>query len=245
MGEPLRAHHHSHAPLRRLAGGDEPLVLCRHPLAASRLAGEHEWLIDRVTDRIAAWWPAQVQVERLRREAWIALQQTAACVERVEDLPLAAAEAIDGRIRELLAAGEWYRHALRRRVRPLCEAWRGAVIAGRRPTDQTLCSRLHIGTAEMAALFVDAALVFLVDPTALLPGGTDAPEGVAEVIVDLPTDQQLATALYFEQHLTIPEIARAMTIEPVAAQELLGRAGTCIVAHAGLAAWAGGGAVSA
>ena len=245
MSEPVRARSASHAPLRRLASGDEPLVLCRHPLAASRLAGEHEWLIDRVADRLAACWPEQVEGERLRREAWIALQQTAACVERVADVPAAAAEAIDGRMRELLAAGEWYRQTLARRVRPLCDAWRGALIAGRRPSDHTLCSRLHIGTGEIAGLFVEAALVFLVDPAALLPAGTDPPDGVAEVIVALPTDQQLATALYFQQHLTIPEIARVMTVEPVAAQELLGRAGTCIVAHAGLAPWAGGRAVSA
>ncbi len=245
MSEPVRADHQPRTSLRRLAGENEPLVLFRHPLAASRLAGEYEWLIDRVADRLAACWPAQAQVERLRREAWIALQQTAACVERVEDLPAAAAEAIDQRMRELLAAGEWYRRTLAQRVRPLYEAWRGMVIAGRRPTDQTLCARLHIGTGEIAALFVDAALVFLIDPAALLPARSDALQGMVEVIVDLPTDQQLATALYFEQHLTIPEIARVMTIEPVAAQELLGRAGTCIIAHAGLPEWAAGSAVSA
>jgi hypothetical protein len=114
------------------------------------------------------------------------------------------------------------------------------LLAGRQPTDHTLCARLHIGTGEIAGLFAESAVVFLVDPGALLPAGVDAHGGMAEVIVELPTDQQLAIALYFEQHLTIPEIAHAMVIEPLAAQELLGRAGMCIVAHAGLAQSTGG-----
>jgi len=202
-------------------------------------------MIDRVGHRLAACWPEQVDCEALRREAGEMLLRAAACVGRVECLAQEAALAIDERMRDRLIAGEWYRQAMLRRVRPLCDAWRGALIAGRRPTDRVLCSRLHIGTGEIAGLFAEAAVVFLVDPTALLPAGVDARYGMAQVLVELPADQQLATALYFEQHLTIPEIAHAMVIQPLAAQELLGRAGICIVAHAGLADWVGGRGVSA
>lgn len=245
MSETVRADSRPQPSSCHLAHNGASSLLCRHPLEASRLAGEHAWLIDRVADRLAVCWPDQVDRARLRHEAWRVLERAAACVERVEDLAPAAAEAIDRRMRESVAAGEWYRLTLARRVRPLCAAWRGMLMAGRRPTDRTLCSRLHIGTNEIAGLFVDAALVFLVDPSALLPSQTDALDAVSEAIVELPTGQQLAVALYFEQYLTIPEIARIMSSEPGATQELLGRAVMFVSAHGGLARRAGGRAGSA
>jgi len=225
--------------LRLLGDEDRPLVLHRHPLAVMQLAAEHEWLIDRVMQRLAAWWPEEIDRRRLRREAMIALQQTAACVRRVEDLPEAAVGALDRRIRHLLTESECYGQAIVERLRPLYEAWRGAIIAGREPSDHTLISRLRLSAPHLTERFMEMAVTFAVDPAAMLPAGVDARYGIADILMALPTDQQLTAALYCHQELNFPEIARVLGIAPEEAQELFGRAATGIVAQAGLSEWAG------
>ncbi len=229
----------THSQLRYLSGETPPLVLHRHPLAAARLAADHEWLIDRVTRRVAAWWPEEIDRQALRREAAIALQQTAASISRVEDFPEAAVGALDRRMRHLLTESEWYRQAMVERLRPLYEAWRGAIIAGREPSDHTLISRLRLSLPHLTERFMEMAIAFALEPAAMLPTGVDARYGIAEILMELPTDQQLTAALYCHQELNFPEIARVLSIAPERAQELFGRAATGIVAEAGLSEWPG------
>ncbi len=224
--------------LRYLEDDPAPLVLRRHPEAARRLAAEHAWLIDRISDRLAVVWPEGLDPEWVRQEAWLELQRVAACVERSEEMAEAAAEVVDGRVRDLVAGSEWYRQAMVGLVRPLCEAWRGAWLAGRRPTDRMLCTRLRLDATQLGRRFMEAALAFVIDPAALLPPGMDARYGIADLVAELPVGEQLATALYYHQELTLREIGEVMGFAPERVQELLGRAAMCLVARAGLAEWA-------
>ena len=215
----------------------EPVVLVRHPTAARRLAEEHDYLVARITDRLAACWPEGVDVTRLTIEGRACLLSAAATCEDPAELPTVAVERMDSGIRKLLAASEWYRQAMLGRARPLCDAWRGLVLAGRRVSDRTLSQRLRLPPAALADRFVEFAVVFVVEPGGLLPAGVDARYALAEIVSDLPSEQQLAVALYFHQELTFPEIARVMGKQALEAQELFGRAAAGLCAQASLSVW--------
>jgi len=226
--------------LHWLGPAAEPLVVVRHPDAARKLAESHRYLITRMADRLAACWPDGVDVERLRAEGAAALSHIAATVESPEDIAAQAIGAVAERMRQVLAASEWYRQAMLGRARPLTDTWRGLVLAGRTPTDETLCRRLHLDPRALADRFVEFAVVFVVEPGALLPAGVDAKYAVAEIVSALPGAQQLTVALYYHQELTFPEIARVMGLEARQTQELFGRAATSIAGEAGLPLWRGG-----
>lgn len=236
--QPLRkAHRVDGTHLRYLDEGDAPLIAERDPHVAARLAEEHSWLIDRLLARLAVRWPEQVDADWVRGHAMVALRRAAASVEEVERLPVAGVRAISERLRTLLGGTEWYREAMIGRARPLCEAWRGAILAGRDPTDQALCTRLKLTRRELPERFIELAVVFTVEPAALLPGDLELREATAAAIGGMPTEQQLVTSLYFEQHLTLGEIAEVLGLLPVRAQELLGRAGVAIAGEAALSMW--------
>jgi len=223
--------------LRYLCETDAPPGLRRDPAVAAELTEQHEWLVDRAIARMAARWPQDVDQAWLHGHATVALTRATASVEDEADLPEAGVLAISERLRTLLVGTEWYREAMLGRARPLCEAWRGAVLAGREPTDRTLCARLHISQPELTERFVELATVFAVEPAGLMPGGRELDEGVAMAIGGLPGDQQLVVSLYFEQQFTLAEIARVLNMLPVRAQELLGRAAATIAGEATLAEW--------
>jgi len=218
----------------------EPVVMVRHPRAARALAQRHEYVVGRMADRLAGCWPEGVDVERLRAAGREALAQVAATVARPEEVATVAVGLVAGRMRQVLAAGEWYRQAMMGRARPLVEGWRGLVLAGRTPSDELLCRRLHLGAAELVERFVEFAVVFVVEPTALLPTGVDATYAVADIVSTLPGVQQLAVALYFHQELTFPEIARVLGLPMRQTQEVFGRAVTAIAGEAGLPRWRAG-----
>ncbi|MFW5868937.1 MAG: hypothetical protein ACOCX2_14025, partial [Armatimonadota bacterium] len=156
----------------------EPPALCRDLHEASELAEAHRWLMGRMVERIAARWPEELDEGWVRSHAAIALAHVAARVEDESDLPPEAVRAIDERLRTLLGGTEWYREAMLGRARPLCEAWRGAVLAGRDPTDRTLCGRLRLSAEELIDRYVELATVFAVEPAALMPGGRSLEQGI-------------------------------------------------------------------
>jgi len=207
------------------------------PRVATRLVEEHAWLVDRLMARIAARWPEEVDVRWVHSHATVALKRAAASVENPGDLPLAAARAIRERLRTLLGGTEWYRAAMLGNVRPLCEAWRGAVLAGREPSDQTLCARLKASRAELGERFVELAAVFAVEPAALLPCRVELEKAVAMAVGGIDAEQQLVVSLYVEQQFTLAEIAEVLDILPVRAQELLGRAAAAIAGEIVLSSW--------
>lgn len=223
--------------LRYLDEGTAASVAGSDPHLVARLAEEHAWLVDRLIARIAARWPEEVDVSWLRSHATVALKRAAASVEDPEDLPMAAVAAIRERLRTLLAGTEWYREAMLGNVRPLCEAWRGAVLAGREPTDQTLCARLKVSRAELAERFVELAAVFAVEPAALLPCRVEMEEAVGMAVGGVDAEQQLVVSLYLEQQFTLDEIAEVLDILPVRVQELLGRAAAAIAGEIVLSSW--------
>ncbi len=225
--------------LRYLDEPDAPTGLRREAAVASELAEQHAWLVDRMIARIAARWPPDIDLAWLHGHAAVALTRAAASVEDEADLPEAAIAAISERLRTLLAGTEWYREAMLGRARPLCEAWRGAVLAGREPTDRTLCARLHISRPELTERFVELAIVFAIETAGLMPGGWELEKGVAMATGGLGREEQLVVSLYCEQGFTPAEIARVLDMLPVRAQELLGRAAAAIAGEATLAEWPG------
>lgn len=237
--EPLREVEPAAEPHLRYIGetDDAPPGLRRDPQVAAELAEAHVWLVDRMTERIAARWPEGIEVGWVRGHAMVALKRVAARIEDEDDLPVAGVRAVRERLRTLLGGTEWYREAMLGRARPLCEAWRGAVLAGREPTDRTLCARLRVAADELTSRFVELATVFAVEPVALLPGDCEVMEGVALAIGAMPGDQQLVTSLYFNQQLTLAEIGQVLDVLPVHAQELLGRSAAAIAGDALLAEW--------
>jgi len=226
---------HPQPALRLLT--DEPAPL-RSLAEVERLASAHSWLAERMLDRLAAWWPDGIDLPGLRRAAHHALVQAAASVARPEELSRHALDRVEDALRTRLRSGEWYAQAMSRRLWPLCAAWRGALLAGRPPSDHLLCARLHLAPADLCGRFLEMALVFAIDPPALLPAGLGLGAVLADTITDLPSDQQLVAALYVEECMTFDEIGKVMSEPAGRAQELLGRAATAIVSHAGLSAWA-------
>lgn len=223
--------------LRYLSEADISSGEGRDPRLAAKLAEQHAWLAERMTARVAARWPDEVDVAWVRSHAMVALRQAATRVEDEEDLPVAGVRAIHERLRTLLAGTQWYREAMLGRARPLCEAWRGAILAGREPSDHTLCARLKLSREELAQRFVELATVFAVEPAALMPGDTDPAEGIALAVGSLDGEQRLVASLYFQQQLTLAEIADVMGLLPVRVQELFGRAAAAIAGESTLAAW--------
>jgi len=223
--------------LTYLGPSSAPIVVVRRPPAARRLADEHAYLVDRVADRLAACWPQGVDRARLMAEGRAALLHVATTVEDPGEIGACAVGEIAGRMRHVLAAGEWYRQVMLGRVRPLTDLWRGLVLSGRTPTDECLCRRLRLGPRSLAERFVEFAVVFAVEPRAPLPSGMDAKYAVGELVASLPGAQQLAVALYYHQELTFPEVARVMGLEPRQTQELFGRATAAVTGEAGLPVW--------
>jgi len=215
------------------------VVVCRDTRTAAQVAQRYLWLVDRVMNRLAVWWPNGVDVGLLRAEATLSLRRVSASAERIEDVPDIAAAVMARRVRRVLTAGTWFHEAVAARARPLCEAWRGALVARREPTDRTLARRLWIGEAQLAERFLEFGVLLCVDAGALLPAGLDLCCSVAETVATLAPNQRLATALYFHEELTLPEIGRVMDVPAERVQELLGRAGTAVAAEATLAAWPG------
>lgn len=222
----------------------DALLLVRHPIAARELAARHAHIVSRLTDRLGACWPDGVDLDQLEAEGHAALMHAAVTTEDENALAPRAVEIVGARLRQVLAGSEWYREAMLGRARPLCETWRGLALAGREVTDHTLARRLHLGPADLGERFVELAIIFAIEPGAMLSGvadgrPADVKYAVAESVSALPADQQLALALHSHQELTFSEIARVMGIEPRAAQEVFGRAATCVSAEAALSSWQG------
>lgn len=230
----------SPSPHRRpelcLPTDDPPAV--RGPGEARRLADAHAWLVERALARLAAWWPQDVDPPSLRQVGRPALVHAAGQVADPVELPRRALDAVDHALRRRLRSDAWYADAISRRLQPLCAACRGALLAGRAPTDHLLCMRLYLVPAEPATRFLETALIVALDPAALLPAGRDLATVLPEAITQLPDAQQLVTALYFEECMTFDEIGKVMAAPAVHAQELMGRAATAIFARAGQSAWA-------
>lgn len=227
---------HHRRPELCLLSDDPPAV--RGGGEAQRLADAHAWLVERALARLAAWWPEEVDPQSLRQVGRQALVHAAGRVADPADLPPRALEAVEEALRRRLCSDAWYAHAISRRLQPLCAAWRGALLAGRAPTDHLLCMRLYLVPAELATRFRETALIMALDPAALLPPGRDLATVLPETITQLPDAQQLVTALYFEECMTFEEIGRVMGTPAVRVQELMGRAGTAIFARAGQSRWA-------
>ena len=223
--------------LRYLSETDAPAGAERDARVAAKLAEEHAWLAERMIARVAARWPADVDAGWVRSHAMVALRHAATVVEDEEELPVAGVRAIHERLRTLLGGTQWYREAMLGRARPLCEAWRGAILAGREPSDHTLCARLKLSREELARRFVELATVFAVEPAALMPGEMELSEGIALAVGGLDGEQRLVASLYFQQQLTLAEIAEVMGLLPVRVQELFGRAAAAIAGESTLAAW--------
>lgn len=223
--------------LRYLDAAEDEQAAQRPSQQTTELAEKHAWLVERLIGRVAARWPDAIDADWVSGHAAVALRRAAANVEEEEDLPLAGVRAIQERLRTLLGGTEWYREAMLGRVRPLCEAWRGAVLAGREPTDRTLCARLHLSEEELAERYVELATVFAVEPTALLPHDVGLTESLAAAVGGLDGDEQLVLSLYFHQQLTLAEIGEILDLLPVRVQELLGRGAVAIVGEATLSSW--------
>lgn len=197
------------------------------------------WVIGRAIDRLAARWPRQVQIERLREEAAEVLREVAMTAESPEEVVPVATEQVAHRLCDLLAGSEWYRHAVVGRARPLCDAWTGALLAGREPTDHLLRSWLRLDDTSLSDRFMEMALVFAIEPAALLRPDADLHSHLEAALTNLPPEQQIATSLYFQEDITFAEIARVMNVRPEQAQTLLGRASTAVVGETALATWPG------
>ena len=188
--------------------------------------------------RIAAIWPEEIDLAALRQEATAVLREVARAVEKPDDLALTAAPMIDQRLTDLLAGSEWYRNTIIAHTRPLCDAWRGATLAGREPTDHLLRSWLHLSESGLDERFLEMAVVFAIEPAALLPRHAD-PDALEVALCALPPAERLVTALYFQEQITLGEVSGAMKITPEEAQRLLGRSATALAGHVALASWPG------
>jgi hypothetical protein len=202
-------------------------------------AEEYAWLVERAMGRFAVQWPEEIDVERLCEQTAAVLGQAMVGDDGSGEGAASEATAVEARLTDLLAGSEWYRQAVVGRARPLCDAWKGALLAGREPTDHLLKSWLCLGDVELTERFLEMAIVFAVEPAALLPFDADLHITLSEAVVDLPPEQQLVTGLYFQEALTLSEIADVMSIEPVEAQSLLGRSATTLVGETALANWPG------
>ncbi|MGC9317039.1 MAG: sigma factor-like helix-turn-helix DNA-binding protein [Armatimonadota bacterium] len=238
----LQLHSGGGAPTARRDAEASPKLVALSPASsvmADRLAARHGWLVERLLGRLAARWPEEIDRTLLRSESWMVLRDVAARVHTEDSIAAVAALAIEERLCQVIGGSEWYRQAIVTRLRPLLETWRGAILAGREPSDHLLSSRLRLDVDALAGRFQELALVFVVDPQALLPGHallpqTPAIQATAEVISTLTSDQQLAVSLYFHEELTYEQIGRVMDIPAGRAQELMGRAAAAIASDAAL-----------
>jgi len=211
----------------------------RDAAAARRLAERQAHLVQRLVDRLGACLPEQIDPAALIERGHRALYYAAQTGERPETLPELAVEAIWEALRSWLGASEWYREAMLGRAEPLLRTQRALALAGRPVTDRALCRRLRITRGQLAETLQEFATLFALEPKALLPAGADVKYSMAGTIARLPTEQQLAVALYFHQQLTFPEMAKVMDLEPERVQECFGRAAAQICAEASLASWPG------
>lgn len=236
--QPLRAFRQPPAPYLRYLSEEETLPLAACDVRAmAQLVEEHGWLVDRPIARLTVRWPEGVEESWVRNHATVVLERAGANIEDLEDMPLEGFRATGERLRTLLGGTQWYREAMLTRSRPLCEAWRGVVLAGREPTDQMLSARFKLSYSELSERFVELGMVFAVEPAALLPGDMELREGIATAVGGLDSEQQLVVSLYFEQQLTLPEIAEVMGLLPLRVQELFGRAAVVIAGEAVLSVW--------
>lgn len=219
--------------------GDEQMPPVRDAEAARAIAHEHAWLIERALGRLAARWPEQIDPCQLREGANEVLGELALVVERPDELAETAAEQIAQRIAGLLSGSEWYREAMMGRARPLCDAWAGALIAGREPTDHLLVSWLRLDETGLREHFLETAVVFAVEPAALLRPCADLQPQLQAPPGNLPSDQQLAAALYFCEQLTYEEIGTVLSVTAEHAQGLLGRYAMTLVGETVIATWPG------
>lgn len=204
---------------------------------AVELADRHAWLIARALDRLGAWWPQEVDLPGLRDVAYRAFIEAAALAPTPEGLPEYALNRIEQTLRSRLRSSPWYARARDGRFEALHAAWRGALLAGRPPTDHLLSTRLHLSPVALRERFLEGALVFAIDPARLLPATCELAPVLADAITELPADQQLAAALYLEECLTFDEVGSVMAIPAIDAQELFGRAAMAILARARLWTW--------
>lgn len=207
------------------------------PRVVSWMVEQHMWLVERMIERIAAVWPESIDHAWLTAHGTAALRHAVLCANKVEDQQTLSVKAIGDRLRQLLIGTAWYREAMLERARPLCAAWRGAIMAGREPTDDTLCSILHLTRSDLPERFIEFATVFAAEPAALLPCQRDEGWGAHEITLQLPNDQQLVCSLYFERQLTLTEIARVMGQDERRVQELFGRAAVALVVDSMLSRW--------
>ena len=211
----------------------------RDAAEAQRLAEQYIHLAERLVDRLGACLPDEVARQELLERGQAALYEAAATTPDPEALAEQAAHDVEDALRRWLGASEWYRQAMVGRAEPLLRACRTLTLSGHEATDKALCRRLEVPHEQLPELFVEFATVFALEPKALLPAGADVKYSMAGSIAGLPSEQQLAMALYFHQQLTFPEIAKVMDQEPKRVQELFGRAAAHICAEASLASWPG------
>ncbi len=228
----------SEAQLRYL-GGEKAEPPLREATAAEKIAREHEWLIERGMERLAARWPDEIEVATLREQAGNVLNEVAQHAEDRDEIGARGAVQIERRLCEVLACSEWYRQAMIGRARPLCDTWTGALLAGREPTDHLLRSRMQVDDGTLNDRFMEMAVLFAVEPAALLPQEGDLHAVVETALTNLPPEQQLATAIYFQEQTTLAELGGVMGISPEEAQELLGRSACALVGEAAVSTWPG------
>jgi len=211
----------------------------RDAAEAQRLAEQYVHLVERLVDRLGVWLPDEVARQGLLERGRAALYEAAATTPDPEAVAGEAVQAVEDALRRWLGASEWYREAMVGRAEPLLRACRGLTLSGHEVTDKALCRKLEVAHDQLAGFFVEFATVFTLEPKALLPAGADVKYSMAANIAGLPSEQQLAMALYFHQQLTFPEIAKVMDQEPARVQELFGRAAAHLCAEASLASWPG------
>lgn len=214
--------------------GTETHQVPSDPRMISWLIEKYACVVERRLGRLAAQWPESIDPSWLEAHGLAALRRALMDADTVNDLQTLAPGRVEARLRQLLAGTSWYREAMLERARPLCEAWRGAMMGGREPTDAILCSKLHLSPDELAQRFIEFASVFAVEPAVLLPCQSEEGWGVHEIMLQLPGDQQLACSLYFDEELTLSEIAVVMGQEQTRVQELLGRAMVALVSESRL-----------
>lgn len=225
--------------LNYLGSEGEASIPRRNAAEAGRIVLDHAWMIERAMGRIAAHWPGEIQLDPLYEQATMALREVARSAETPGEVAEIAAEAIEQSLTAGLAESDWYRDAVVTRARPLCDAWAGALLAGREPTDHLLCSWLRLSTPSLRDRYLEMAVVFAVQPSALLRNDADIQARLEQSLSNLPGDQQLVTSIYFQDDITFAEIAQVMRISAEQAQCLLGRSAMALVGETALVTWPG------
>jgi len=137
----------------------------------------------------------------------------------------AALRWVVGGLRQWARASSWYSAAWPCRIAPLC-----AALAERgEGADEPVAADLGLSPADLPERYVEAGLLFGVSPELMLsPAGAGGADAIGAAVSALPPQPRRLLRLYFQEALSLPEIAEVLEMPPRRAQELYGRSAAAV-----------------